>query len=306
MTFTPDAPRRSWVTLPRAFAIGGTVAVVFLVLAPLLPSRDAPTPVPTAAPASAPTAMFRPDVVHDLRPAPGLAESADRLRPAVEAVATDEQFAFLEQSTDAPVRWSPCRAIHVVINPGSIPRAFEAKTLLLLEELSDATGLVFVYDGFTAERVDIDRVDYQPETYGGRWAPVLIGFGELDEHGVDFLGLAQNHRRSSTELEDAWQGWDTLDDVGFDVTHGAAYDDALGYVSGTIVLDPSVLDLEPVAGEMAWTSVLRHELGHLVGLDHVEDPMQIMHAWQSGIRTYGDGDRAGLAVLGAGACRPDQ
>lgn len=306
MTFTPDAPRRSTVTLPRTLAVVGTAAVLFLVLAPLLPGRDEPSPVPSASPASTPTAMLRPDVVHDLRPAPGLAESVDRLRPAVEAAATDEQFAFLEQHTDAPVRWSPCRAIHVVINPGSAPRAFEAKTLLLLEELSDATGLVFVYDGVTAERVDIDRDDYQPQMYGGRWAPVLIGFGELDEHGVDYLGLAQNLTRSSTELEDAWDGWDPLDDVGFDVAHGAAYDEALGYVSGTIVLDPSVLDLEPVAGEMAWTGVLRHELGHLVGLDHVEDPMQIMHAWQWGIRTYADGDRAGLAVLGAGACRPDQ
>jgi len=44
-------------------------------------------------------------------------------------------------------------------------------------------------------------------------------------------------------------------------------------------------------------------LGHLVGLDHVDDPTQLMHV-VSPVFDLGPGDRAGLARLGAGPCVP--
>jgi len=50
--------------------------------------------------------------------------------------------------------------------------------------------------------------------------------------------------------------------------------------------------------------VLRHELGHVVGLDHVGDRDQMMHPSSSDVLTFQEGDLAGLAQLGEGACAP--
>jgi predicted Zn-dependent protease len=49
-------------------------------------------------------------------------------------------------------------------------------------------------------------------------------------------------------------------------------------------------------------AVLRHELGHALGLDHVDDPRELLFA---GVALaphagYGPGDRRGLWELGAG------
>ncbi|MHA7292483.1 matrixin family metalloprotease [Arthrobacter sp. HLT1-21] len=51
-------------------------------------------------------------------------------------------------------------------------------------------------------------------------------------------------------------------------------------------------------------AIIVHELAHVVGLDHVDDPTQLMHEGTNGLTTLSDGDRAGLALLGAGPCVP--
>jgi predicted Zn-dependent protease len=45
-----------------------------------------------------------------------------------------------------------------------------------------------------------------------------------------------------------------------------------------------------------------HELGHVLGLGHVQDPSQLMYPAHHGQATYGPGDLAGLAAEGDGAC----
>jgi predicted Zn-dependent protease len=49
-------------------------------------------------------------------------------------------------------------------------------------------------------------------------------------------------------------------------------------------------------------AIIVHELGHLVGLDHVNDPGELMHADNVGRLALGPGDREGLAALGSGRC----
>ena len=49
-------------------------------------------------------------------------------------------------------------------------------------------------------------------------------------------------------------------------------------------------------------AIVDHEFGHLVGLDHVDDPGELMAEVNIGRTSYGPGDLEGLARLGAIPC----
>ena len=79
------------------------------------------------------------------------------------------------------------------------------------------------------------------------------------------------------------------------------------YVTGAIELDgPELAEILTLAeGKADVRGVIEHELGHLVGLDHVNDPTQLMNPSTDGsVTTYADGDLTGLNHLGRGACFP--
>ncbi|WP_422677956.1 matrixin family metalloprotease [Blastococcus brunescens] len=49
-----------------------------------------------------------------------------------------------------------------------------------------------------------------------------------------------------------------------------------------------------------------HEIGHLVGLDHVSDRTQLMYPSAGHTLDFASGDLAGLAALGDGECMTDE
>lgn len=63
-------------------------------------------------------------------------------------------------------------------------------------------------------------------------------------------------------------------------------------ITADIVLDPKTADVD-------LPGVLRHHLGHLVGLGHVADPSQVMSADVPTFDHFQPGDLAGLEGLGA-------
>lgn len=206
--------------------------------------------------------------------------------PAPTATTMGFRFSAVQGDSTAPVAWSPCRPIHFVIRPDNAPPDGDKMINESFARLTAATGLVFVNDGPTSEAPSESRDAYQPDTYGDRWAPVLIAWATPDEvpdFGVDIAGEAGPTRITTPSGDDA-------------------------YISGIVYLDPTKINeirknfSEPVA-----RSVIMHELGHLVGLAHVNDENQIM--WPRGINKrlteYQPGDIAGLAALGHGACQPD-
>ncbi|MDP9436749.1 MAG: peptidase, partial [Actinomycetota bacterium] len=176
-----------------------------------------------------------------------------------------------------PVRFDPCRPVHWVMRERGAPPGALALVRAQVDAVARATGLRFVHDGLTDEPVDQQRAPYQPERYGDRWAPVLVAWTDEREHPA-LAGPT------------AGVGGATVVDDG-----------GLHLVGGVVLLDRPALttpwgSLRPGVGR-----TVLHELGHLVGLDHVDDRTQLM---QSGGRatSFGDGDRRGLHVMGSGPC----
>jgi hypothetical protein len=149
--------------------------------------------------------------------------------------------------------------------------------------ISAASGLVFVDDGATTETPSPDRPNFQPERYGDRWAPVLVAWSspaELPRLSGDVIGL------TSTQPVQVEGG-------------------RLALVSGQVALDAAqIADANRFNGGRAIAvATVTHELGHLVGLDHVDDPRQLMYPTARPlVSSFGNGDLTGLGMLGRGAC----
>ena len=79
------------------------------------------------------------------------------------------------------------------------------------------------------------------------------------------------------------------------------------FVTGAVDLDAAAFAriLSGPDGIPVARAIVLHELGHLVGLDHVSDPGQLMYPEASGVADFAAGDLTGLARLGAGACVPE-
>ncbi len=220
-------------------------------------------------------------------PAIGLEESRSRLLApvSVDDPSSAYGFAALQDDAATPVAWSPCRPIHYVVNADGAPPGFEVTVDAAVAELSAATGLAFVDDGTTAELPSSGRDAYLPQEYGSRWAPVLIA--AADDRSVPFLegdtaGVAYTYRVRGLS-SGRWH-----------------------LVSGSVYVDREAFEFRADGGaDPGWLGILRHELGHVVGLDHVDDPTQLMNPVTSTVRTYQSGDLTGLAVVGTGTCAPD-
>jgi hypothetical protein len=219
-------------------------------------------------------------------PSAGREEASQPLQtPATVAVPSPSYAVFDKNPDGQPVAYDPCRPIHYVVRPDGAPEDGAALLLAAVNRVSQGTGLQFVNDGASDEEPRPKRQPYQPDRYGNRWAPVLI----------------------------AWQSAQDNPDLASDIA-GEAGSVMIGtagrpsvYVSGQVVLDGAQIAqiLTHPGGQAEVRGILLHELGHVVGLDHVQDPSQIMYPTsQAGVDDYAAGDLTGLAALGQGPCAP--
>lgn len=217
-------------------------------------------------------------------PTPRQAPSSSPLRPPPAAPAAGGPHAFVSTQPDgSPVSYDPCRPVAVVVNERTSVPDGDRMLAQALAVISEATGLVFSIEGPTVEEPVDGRRAFQPERYGDRWAPVLVAWSDPEQSpglAGPIAGLA-----GSSWVQDRVPGTTV-------------------YVSGTVVLDgPQLAEMLHDEGWYAARSVVLHELGHLVGLAHVDDPRQLMHsAGHPGVVDPQPGDLAGLARLGRGAC----
>jgi hypothetical protein len=225
------------------------------------------------------------------RPSPSPERELEPLGVAPSPSAARGSFEFLATNPDGtPVAYDPCVPIHYVVNHEHEPPGAEGLVAEAIERTSEATGLVFVDDGTTDESPGEPRDAYQPGRYGDRWAPLLIAWTTPD--------VVADLRDETAGLGgSAWLSGLRPADGGIPRS---------AYVSGVISLDGPqfAAQLLPERRDVA-VAVIQHELGHVVGLDHVDDPNELMHPTTSNRTQWGPGDRQGLAALGRGACFPD-
>lgn len=285
----PPNPPRAW-TPPgpprrRSSALRGLLAVV-VVLASSLGAAVLTGELPGAGPPAVtdPTAGSGPGGPAGERPTPGREAAPEPLgRPAAAPGTGTHAFSEYQDDGTAPVAYDPCRPLHYVVAAEGAPPGADVLVAEAVARVSAATGLQFVADGTTDEAWSAQRPAYQPDRYGDRWVPVLVSWATPDEVpglGGTVAGLGGSRA----------------------VSAGGPW----VYVTGAVTLDAgwtSEVLLSP-HGRDAVRAVLVHEFGHVLGLDHVDDPGELMHPTNEGRIDLGPGDLAGLARLGRGACEP--
>lgn len=179
-------------------------------------------------------------------------------------------FVLQHLANGAVPKWNPCQTISYAVNPG----AFTSPSLRLMideavQRLEAATGLTIV---------PVADTNYIPTSADKLLTAVPIG--EI------VIALSD---ASHTDLVPG----DIVGRSGI-VTNG-----------GAILKASVVIDMGDVGLRAEWAGagpgpVLLHEIAHAVGLDHVNDPAQLMNPVTSttGPTTYASGDLAGLWQLG--------
>lgn len=210
-------------------------------------------------------------------------QGPERLLEPVNALGPGGSHAFMAEDRGRPVTYNPCRTIDIVVNQALAP----PRAALLLDEaianVERATGLRMRVVGTTDQQPAQHRPNRQQDRYGDGWAPVLLAW-------------------TTPELEGRLQG--DIAGIGGSVAVSTGMSGGLRYVTGIVFLDaPQFLALlsRPDGWERA-RAIVMHELGHLVGLAHVDDPHELMDEGSALPVDFGPGDLQGLAELGRGSC----
>ncbi|MCP4960129.1 MAG: matrixin family metalloprotease [Actinomycetia bacterium] len=223
---------------------------------------------------------------------------------ASSGVRARDTHTFIDSWIDGqPFRWPSDEPIHFVINNDLGPSGAIDAILDSVAEVSELTGIEFTYDGETDEYIGhtvvagspqiANRDVHQPARYGDRWAPVWIGArpyqAGLEPLAVAF-SVAHLHVRATDTISLVVDGQLETYDIG-EPTYVTGH---VGYHWGS----GSLLRFDDLA------AVIRHELGHIVGLDHCNEVDQLMYPSLGFNTGFGIGDHIGLHAVGSTAIHP--
>jgi hypothetical protein len=154
----------------------------------------------------------------------------------------------------------PCAPIHYVVSEAEAPSDFVTVVHGAVGKISAASGYRFFFDGMTPDR------DFDAHLTPGRAGPVLVGFAtatEVPQFAGDVIGLGRSVPGTGGR-----------------------------YTTGVVMLDATKYRDQPDMAERQ--AIVMHELGHVLGLDHVDDAGELMNRHNLGRTTLGPGDLAGL------------
>jgi hypothetical protein len=170
------------------------------------------------------------------------------------------------------LRWASCTPIPYLLNPAGAPADWAETVKSALGQVTAATGYTFANHGTTI--AGAQQADH---------AIVLQWAGAVQDPGLAGNVVGRTYWRASS--------------VG---------GSAMTIESAGIVMDTQLLTWGPATRAAMIRQVLLHELGHAMGLGHVEDRRQVMNSSSDGtLQHYQNGDLAGLSAVGrsAGPCR---
>jgi hypothetical protein len=178
-----------------------------------------------------------------------------------------------------PAHWDPCTPITYFVNTATLPEGAGVTVAEAFTRVAAITGATFVDGGQTALIAGA----------GGALLPapdrgegIYVAFADptiVPDLTGTVLGLGGHY----------FSSWPSAD---------------MRIIVGTIVIDTSDPLAPGFTSGLSIGGVLEHELGHVLGLAHIDDPTQLMypHARPTGPSTFQAGDRAGLVDLQAGGC----
>ena len=190
---------------------------------------------------------------------------------------SDGSYAFvITNAKGDPVGWNHCKPIHYVVNPAGAPAQWEDIIRGGVAEVTAASGFQFQYDGTSVDRSFTERVGDASDP-----PPVLIAWADSGE--VPSLS-------GST--------------AGIGGSSPAQVHNQVQFITGLVVLDTDAYDTMELDGDhRSEQLILAHELGHVLGLDHVDDVGELMNAEYVGQHGFGPGDKDGLRRLHDLPCR---
>ncbi len=199
----------------------------------------------------------------------GAVVSVNTITPPVVTVpaspATDGAYGFLYQSPPKSIaapygRWNPCAPIRYAANVDRANQSMVDQMNAAIAQVEQATGLDLVYVGPTS-----DGLDFAPPA----GADAVIGFSD---------------QTATPSLAGGVIG------IG-----GGNYNPGTGRVTTGFAL----ADVDGIASPEKLRATFMHEIGHMVGLDHVADQAQLMYFSVTPNSSYGGGDLRGLWYVGA-------
>jgi hypothetical protein len=175
-------------------------------------------------------------------------------------------------------RWSSCASIRFTLNVAGAPAGAAAGFRLAARKVSQATGLQLQVVGTTTAAPTADWARSQGKD---SWNPVLVSWG------ADGTGGLSKGASATSELfglpNAAGQGVWVSGRMRFNVETDYMYTPGFGSYGSRVAL-------------------MMHEIGHMVGLDHVADDTKLMYPTVSGAADAGRGDMDGFAAMGSAGC----
>ena len=194
--------------------------------------------------------------------------------------ATGALYTFSSTLEGKPIRWNPCAPIHWQFRPNGAPSGALTVVKQSVATIAGATGTTWVYDGTVSTA---PTTAWLPQSTSAI-RPVLIGW--TDGTSSDLLRGQPKGVLGVTRT--AWFGR-TVDG------HSTA-----AIRAAVVSLDRT--DALPLTGPVSWRTVVLHELGHAMGLDHAGSTSELMYpVLQRTLTGLQPGDKLGLAKLGRGA-----
>jgi len=198
----------------------------------------------------------------------------------------DGAFKFQKRVGGEPVRWNPCDEITYAVNTAGATSSIRSDLREALARVTRATGIEFRSFGTTRETFFRAYRRMRYESVIGRTELIMIW---VDHDG--YRGILQ-------------QLQDPRPSIAFAKAMAGVTVDQDQYFGGIIVMDAEATARRGFTDRYTDGSVLLHELGHIMGLDHVKDPDQLMYSGRFptfGLHDFGPGDLEGLRRLGIDA-----